>query len=163
MQCLSQNLRFFPLLSYFTFFKSCREFFSKCNEIHRSFSKMQGSFTRFFPARCLNCLGFIKNFPACRPAACKKFKQSQLGICPSIQSIQKSITAKHRDDWFNEMDDIGPNSTLLTVFFYIILCSADRKFKGNLLLNSNEYLSNVQKLPRTKYFDRNRYIFVRYC
>ena len=27
----------------------------------------------------LNFLGFIKNYPACRPAACKKLLQSQLG------------------------------------------------------------------------------------
>ena len=27
----------------------------------------------------LNFLGFINNYPACRPAACKKFLQSQLG------------------------------------------------------------------------------------
>ena len=40
---------------------------------------MQGSFTRIFPARSQNFLGFIKNFPACTPAACKKFKQSRLG------------------------------------------------------------------------------------
>ena len=27
----------------------------------------------------LNFLGFINNYPACRPATCKKFLQSQLG------------------------------------------------------------------------------------
>ena len=32
------------------------------------------------PVVPLNFLGFIKNYPACRPAACKKFLQSQLGL-----------------------------------------------------------------------------------
>ena len=77
MQCPSENLSCFPLLSYFTFLKSCRDF-SRCSEKHQRFSKMRVSFTRIFPARSLNFLGSIKNFSACRPAACKKFKQSQL-------------------------------------------------------------------------------------
>ena len=35
--------------------------------------------TRFTTGRLLNFLGFIKKYPACMPAACKKFKHSQLG------------------------------------------------------------------------------------
>ena len=40
---------------------------------------MQCNSTRFTTWITLNCLGFINNYPACRPAACKKFLQSQLG------------------------------------------------------------------------------------
>ena len=40
---------------------------------------MQCNSTRFTNGCILKFLGFIKNYPACRPAACKKFKQSQLG------------------------------------------------------------------------------------
>ena len=40
---------------------------------------MQCNSTRFTTGILLNFLRFIKNYPACRPAACKKFQQSQLG------------------------------------------------------------------------------------
>ena len=40
---------------------------------------MQCNPTRFTTGTLLIFLGFIKNYPACSPAACKKFQQSQLG------------------------------------------------------------------------------------
>ena len=40
------------------------------------------------PEMSLNFLGFIKNYPACRPAACKKLLQSQLGKS-LIKSVKK--------------------------------------------------------------------------
>ena len=45
---------------------------------------MQCNSTRFTTGNLLSFLGFIKNYPACRPAACKKFQQSQLGLLNSI-------------------------------------------------------------------------------
>ena len=45
---------------------------------------MQCNSTRFTTGTFLNFLGFITNYPACRPAACKKFQQSQLGYCQII-------------------------------------------------------------------------------
>ena len=41
---------------------------------------MQCNSTRLTTGTLLNFLGFIKNYPACRPAACKKFQQSQLWL-----------------------------------------------------------------------------------
>ena len=37
----------------------------------------------FTTGTILNFLGFIKNYPVCRTAACKKLQQSQLGL-PSL-------------------------------------------------------------------------------
>ena len=58
---------------------------------------MQCNSTRFTNGCILNFLGFIKNYPACRPAACKKFKQSQLGISTAkipiyVASLFKSFS-----------------------------------------------------------------------
>ena len=44
----------------------------------------------------LNFLGFINNYPARRPAACKKFLQSQLGY--GTTSGQKAV--KKRDHYY---------------------------------------------------------------
>ena len=49
---------------------------------------MQCNSTRFTNGCILNFLGFKKNYPACRPAACKKFKQSQRGR--SFQELSKT-------------------------------------------------------------------------
>ena len=40
---------------------------------------MQCNSTRCTTGTLLKFLGFIQNYAACRPAACKKFQQSQLG------------------------------------------------------------------------------------
>ena len=45
---------------------------------------MQCNSTRFTTGTLLNFLGCIKNYPACRPAACKKFQQSRLGKYENI-------------------------------------------------------------------------------
>ena len=49
---------------------------------------MQCNSTRFITGTLLNFLGLIKNYPACRPAACKKFQQSQLGL-PCVTFFRK--------------------------------------------------------------------------
>ena len=41
---------------------------------------MKCNSTRFTNGCILKFLGFIKHYPACRPAAFKTFKQSQLGL-----------------------------------------------------------------------------------
>ena len=41
---------------------------------------MQCNSTTFTAGCLLNFRFFIKNYPACRPAACKKFKPIQLGL-----------------------------------------------------------------------------------
>ena len=51
---------------------------------------MQCNSTKFTNGCILNFLGFIKHCPACRPAACKKFQQSQLGH-ESFRKFQKIV------------------------------------------------------------------------
>ena len=54
---------------------------------------MQCNSTRFTTGTFLNFLGFITNYPACRPAACKKFQQSQLGCAWTyLREIFNEIT-----------------------------------------------------------------------
>ena len=60
---------------------------------------MQCNSTRFTTGTLLNFLGFIKNYPACRPAACKKFQQSQLRseVCqdaPEASVTQNQVVRK---------------------------------------------------------------------
>ena len=51
---------------------------------------MQCKSTRFTTEPLLNFLVFIKIYPACRPAACKKFQQSQLGTERARMTLQKT-------------------------------------------------------------------------
>ena len=60
---------------------------------------MQGNSARFTTGTFLNFLGFITNYPVCRPAACKKFQQFQLGrklqnlnICRQCNLFEKKTT-----------------------------------------------------------------------
>ena len=70
---------------------------------------MQGSFTRFFPAGSLNFLGFLKSFPACIHATCKKFMQARLGsTCLWIVSLDKLETDK-------SVSDVCPELNLILV------------------------------------------------
>ena len=61
-------------------FVSCSDFFSSRSEMLPGFSMLQSIFTSFFPARSLNFLCFIKNYPACMPVTCKKSRQFRLGL-----------------------------------------------------------------------------------
>ena len=49
--------------------------------------RMQCNSTRFTTGSLLNFLVFLKNYPACRPATCKKFKQTQLGYVDDLNKI----------------------------------------------------------------------------
>ena len=65
---------------------------------------------RFTTGTLLNFLGFIKKYPGCRPAACKKFQQSQLEFLPfwenSVQYLNDSVVKSSSNSqlklwWFN--------------------------------------------------------------
>ena len=60
---------------------------------------MQGNSARFTTGTLLNFLDFIKNYTACRPAACKKFQQSQLGWLITVL-IPFSVLFKNSYDMF---------------------------------------------------------------
>ena len=66
---------------------------------------MQCNSTNFTTGTLLNFLGFIKNYAACRPAACKKFQQSQLGYVqktgPSIEKTDDKLDGSAKRRFWN--------------------------------------------------------------
>ena len=65
----------------------------------------------------LNFLGFLKNYPACRPAACKKLLQSQLGS--SVVAKHQKIEGGRYGDFFQKKShnaEILKGGTLWIIF-----------------------------------------------
>ena len=92
---------------------------------------MQCNSTRFTTGTFLNFLGFITNYPACRPAACKKFQQSQLGLFIIIQDFAFSVRSFNLDQ--SKIDRKKVVHTVINLDNFWIGGFFEQKFRKNPL------------------------------
>ena len=109
---------------------------------------MQCNSTRFTNGCILNFLGFIKNYPACRPAACKKFKQSQLGYlrlknCNWTSKCQSIGELGIYFEFFLKSLTMPKKTERVWIFQHLFCRKTPKKIEGGNLLRKHFFRKKI--------------------